>query len=72
MTDVAKHRAALLQTFPETWTHVKNLNMLQIGFRLKVLGIDWRSNADLGAARVILTREGILEMDGVLMQRGAE
>ena len=31
---------AVKDMLPETWTHAHNLNGLQLGFRMKLLGID--------------------------------
>lgn len=37
---------AVKDLLPETWTHIGNLNGLQLGFRLKLIGIDWRSETE--------------------------
>ena len=48
--------------FPETWTHIGNLNGLQIGFKMKLMGIDWRSEDQFAKAMVFLTKTGFLLM----------
>ena len=54
---------------PETWTHIGNLNGLQLGFRLKLLGIDWRSEEQFAKVMVFLTRTGFLLMQGQTVKR---
>ena len=55
--------------FPETWTHVGNLNGLQIGFKLKLLGIDWRTNEEFSRCMTMLTKAGFAIMNGLLIRR---
>jgi len=45
---------------PETWTHMNNLNGLKIGYGLKLLGIDWRSEDEFGKIMVWLEKIGIM------------
>ena len=54
---------------PETWTHIGNLNGLQIGFRMKLLGIDWRSQDEFGRVMVFLERAKFMLRDGMLVRR---
>ncbi len=54
---------------PETWTHVANLNGLQIGFGMKLLGIDWRSQNEFGRVMVFLERAGFVLRDGLTVKR---
>lgn len=54
---------------PETWTHVHNLNGLQIGYRMKLLGIDWRSQDEFGKCMVYLERIGFMLRDGLTVKR---
>lgn len=60
---------AVKDMLPETWTHVGNLNGLQIGFRLKLLGIDWRSQDEFGRCMVYLERIGFMLRDGMNVKR---
>jgi hypothetical protein len=55
---------------PETWTHIRNLSGLQIGFNLKLLGIDWRSEDEFGKCMVFFERTGLMKRDGLLVKRG--
>lgn len=56
--------------FPESWTHHKNLDILKIGFGLKLNGIDWRTEKDLGAFMVFARTVGLIEIDAYLVRRG--
>lgn len=57
------------QVFPETWTHVSNVSLLQIGFKFKTLDIDWRSEDQLAKLMVYFTKIGMLERHGMLVRR---
>jgi len=48
------NEAEIKEVLPDTWTHIANLSMIQIGFKLKLLGIDWRSEEEFGS---IMARE---------------
>lgn len=54
---------------PDTWTHIANLNGLQLGYQLKLLGIDWRSEDEFGKCMIYLESIGILKRDGMLIKR---
>jgi hypothetical protein len=54
---------------PETWTHVGNLNCLQLGYKLKLIGIDWRSEEEFGKCMIFLERIGMLLRDGLTLKR---
>ena len=60
---------ALKEILPDTWTHISNLNGLSIGFKLKLLGIDWRSEEEFGKVMVYLERIGIMIRDGYTVKR---
>jgi len=60
---------AIKDMLPETWTHVHNLNGLKIGFTLKLLGIDWRSQDEFGKVMVFLERTKFMLRDGLLVRR---
>ena len=38
----------LLELFPDNWTHIQNLDPLAIGFKLKLLGVDWKTEMEFG------------------------
>lgn len=63
------NRAAILNILPETWTHIANLKGLAIGYQLKVLGLDWKSENEFGAIMVTLEKSGLLKRDGLLVRR---
>ena len=46
-----------------------NLNGLQIGYRMKLLGIDWRSQDEFGKCMVYLERIGFMLHDGLTVKR---
>ena len=57
------------EMLPETWTHIGNLNGLQIGFKMKLLGIDWRSEDQFAKAMTFLTKTGFFLMQGQTVKR---
>jgi hypothetical protein len=57
---------------PETWTHLHNLNGLQIGFRMKLLGIDWRSEDEFGRVMMFMERAKFMLRDGMLVKRNPQ
>jgi hypothetical protein len=57
---------------PETWTHLGNLNGLQIGYRMKLLGIDWRSEDEFGRVMVFMERAKFMLRDGMLVKRNPQ
>lgn len=65
-----ENSAKVKELLPETWTHIRNLNGLQIGFHLKLLGIDWRSENEFGKCMVFFERVGLMKRDGLLVKRG--
>ncbi len=66
---MAANANRIKHALPETWTHVSNLNALQLGFQLKVLGIDWRSQDEFGKVMVYLERVGIMKRQGYQVRR---
>lgn len=68
---LSKNKQALLNILPETWTHLSNINGLQIGFQLKLLGVDWRSEEEFGKVMTYLEKIKFIDRDGVLIRRGA-
>ena len=55
----------LKEIFPKVWTHSANMNMLGVGYRLKLVGIDWRSQDQLASVLTFLTRIGIVEVQNM-------
>lgn len=64
-----ENESKLKEMLPETWTHIQNLNGLSLGFQLKLLGIDWRSEEEFGKVMVYLTKIGLLLQDGFTVKR---
>jgi len=65
-----KNEQRLKELFPENWTHAGNLNPVFIGFQLKLLGVDWRSEVEYAAVLVYFKQVGIIKVDGLLVKRG--
>lgn len=66
---MTEHRNELRALFPETWTLAANLNMLQLGFGLKVVGVDWRNDDELAKVLTFLTKFGIVQFQSGLIRR---
>ena len=64
-----KNEDAIKKLLPETWTHMHNLNGLQIGFGLKLLGVDWRSEDEFGRVMLFLERVRLMLRDGLTVKR---
>lgn len=60
--DVDAVRAA----FPETWTHVHNIDWLRVGWKLKLAGVNWNSLPDMAAR---CEKAGIIQRDGYTLRR---
>lgn len=61
---LASNRKELLEVLPDQWTHWTNIDLLKIGFKLKLLGLDWRSKDDFIETMIILESVGILVSNG--------
>jgi len=46
--------------FPETWTHQSNLNVVQLMFQFKLIGIDWRTQEQLAIILAASERLGFI------------
>lgn len=66
---VKKNEQTLKEIFPETWTHMFNLNGLQIGYKLKLYCIDWRTQEEFGQIMIYLGKIKIILRDGFLIKR---
>lgn len=66
---VKDHESELRALFPDTWTNIHNLNGLQIGFKLKLLGIDWRSKEEFARVMIWFERIGILQRENGYLVR---
>jgi hypothetical protein len=51
----------LKNIFPETWTHTANINWLGVGFNLKLVGVDWRSEAELANCMAFMEKTGVIQ-----------
>lgn len=59
----------LKEFLPETWTHMENIEALKIAYRLKLIGIDFRSTEEFGWIMLFLEKIGILLRDGYTVRR---
>lgn len=66
---LAKNKNNLKAILPETWTHISNLNGLQMAYSFKLLGLDWRSDNEFGQIMVKLEKIGIIQRDNILIRR---
>ena len=66
---VKKNEQTLKEIFPETWTHMFNLNGLQIGYKLKLYCIDWRTQEEFGQIMIYLEKIKIILRDGLTIKR---
>lgn len=57
---IRNNEQKLKDLLPKTWTHMSNLNGLKIGFGLKLIGVDWRSQDEFGKVMVWLEKVGIM------------
>ena len=64
-----ENEANIKELLPDTWTHVRNLNGLQIGFSLKLLGVDWHSRDEFTRIMVYLEKIGIMLLYGYTVKR---
>jgi hypothetical protein len=55
LTWYTKNEDVIRDMFPEEWTHVSDLNLLKIGYLLKLRGVDWTSKEELAEVLAFLT-----------------
>jgi hypothetical protein len=60
---------ALKKLLPDTWTHIHNVDGLKLGFGLKLLGVDWRSENEFARILVYFERIGLLIREGMAVKR---
>lgn len=53
-----ENKEVLLKLFPDNWEHIQNINPLVVGFKLKVLGVEWNTEMEFGFAMMFLVRKG--------------
>lgn len=59
----------LKQLFPDTWTHLENVNVVRIGYGFKLFGIDWSSHKDLARILLFFEKIGFILRDGYTIRR---
>lgn len=68
---VKEKELKIREILPDTWTHVANLNPLQIGFHLKLTGLDYRSEQEYAALMGLFQHLGMLQLSGMLIRRSS-
>lgn len=63
------NREGLINLFPETWTHVANINPLKIMFNFKLLGVDWRSEEEFKVIMDYLVDIKFILRDGLTIRK---
>lgn len=71
-TWLRENEPKLREMLPETWTLATNLNGLQLGWQLKLLGVDWRSPDEFGRVMLFLEKVGIMLRKDFLVRRNPE
>ncbi len=66
LTDGDYEGSMLRRCLPETWTHIHNVNLLQIGFAAKLAGVDWQSLPELFSS---LEKSGLIQRNGYTLRR---
>jgi hypothetical protein len=66
---VKENESKLKGIFPETWTHLSNINPMQLMYQSKLVGIPWRSEQELATILAFLTKIGIVEVKDMLARR---
>lgn len=66
---MAENAEAIKKILPEAWTEILKLNGLQLGYQMKLIGIDWRSQDEFGKVMVYLERVGLMQRDGLRVRR---
>ena len=67
-----KNEAAIKDLFPETWTHIQNFSgteVVRMAYKMKLLGIDWRSEEEFGNCMVFFEKTKFMLRDGMLVKR---
>ena len=69
-TWLKKNENAIKALMPETWTNIQNIDPIPLCFKLKVLGVDWRSENDFGSIMAFFVKLGFyLRDNGFLFKR---
>jgi hypothetical protein len=66
---LAKHETAIKELFPDTFTHIANINTLPIRFNLKLMGFDYRSEEEFASLMAMLEIKKLILRDGMMLKR---
>lgn len=69
---VRKNEVELKKLFPKDWTKASDLNILQIGFGLKLCGVEWRTDQELLNALAAIEKKQLLQRDGAMVRRNPD
>lgn len=59
----------LRKIFPETWTHMHNINLIAVGYQLKLLGVDYRTDAEFAECFASMEKFKVIIREGALIRR---
>lgn len=60
---LVENEQSIKELFPEEWTHFDNQNPVALGFKLKLMNIDWRTTNDLADIMTFFGDVGMYEID---------
>ncbi len=63
-TWLRENEDAVRELMPKTWTSMKDINMLAMGFGLKKLGLNWNTPDELGMVMVYFEKIGFMMRSG--------
>lgn len=66
---VRENEGKIKGLFPETLTHVANIDMLKVRFGLKLIGLDYRDESQFAQVMAFLERLGFILRDGYCIRR---
>lgn len=67
-----QHEAAVRELLPTTWTHVMNLDIVQLGAGFKALGIYFRTKDEFKLLMINLDKLRLLLRDGLIIKRNPD
>ncbi len=72
MSWLAANEVELKSVLPVEWTSIQEFGQtgaLQVAFKLKLLGVDWRHEGEFGKIMVFLEKCHFMERNGLMIRR---
>ena len=66
---VNENKNKIIDLFPETFTHISNINWLAIRFQLKLMGINYRTDEEVAKILAWCEKNKLLFKQGNLIKR---